>query len=76
MVTLELATLQLQEMPLDITPSALFHLKDGDFLAAQNSDPNHFGDVTLWPAGEVDRTRAIRFTDYLLTGDLDRAEAP
>jgi hypothetical protein len=30
----------------------------------------------MWPAGEVERPTAIRFTDFLLTGDLDRVEAP
>jgi hypothetical protein len=75
-VTLELSTLQLQEMSLDTAPASLVHLAEQDWLAAFTNAPDRLGDVTLWPAGEVDRTKAIRFTDYLLTGDLDRAEAP
>ncbi len=75
-VALDLATLQLAEMPLDVATTALHHLADGDFLAATNAATEGTGDVTVWPAGEVDRSQAQRFTDYLFTDDLTRAEAP
>ncbi len=75
-VTLELATLALQEMPLDVGAASIHFLPEGDWLAAVNEANDRFGDVTVWPAGEVDRTQALRFTDYLLTSDLDRAETP
>jgi hypothetical protein len=41
-----------------------------------NAASDRLGDITMWPAGEVERPTAIRFTDFLLTGDLDRVEAP
>jgi hypothetical protein len=75
-VTLELATLRLAEMPLDTASTTLHYLPDLDFLASVNGGSDRLGDVTMWPAGAVDRPTAIRFTDFLLTGDLDRAEAP
>jgi hypothetical protein len=75
-VTLELASLQLGEMPLDLGSTELHHLPDGDWLAATTGTTESTGDVTFWPAGESDRSKAIRFADYLFTQDLDRAEAP
>lgn len=75
-VTLELATLRLAEMPLDTNSTTLHYLPELDFLASVNGASDRLGDVTMWPAGEVERPTAIRFTDFLLTGDLDRPEAP
>lgn len=75
-VTVELSTLRLAELPLDTPSSTLHYLPDVDFLASVNASTDRLGDVTLWPAGEIERSRAIRFTDFLFTGDLDRAEAP
>ena len=75
-VTLELGTLRLAELPLDTPSSTIHYLPDIDFLASVNSSSDRLGDVTLWPAGEIERATAIRFTDFLFTGDLDRAEAP
>jgi len=63
-------------MPLDVGAASIHFLPEGDWLAAVNEANDRFGDVTVWPAGEVDRTQALRFTDYLLTSDLDRAETP
>ncbi len=75
-VTLELGSLRLAELPIDTPSSTLHYLPDVDFLASVNASSDRLGDVTLWPAGEIERSRAIRFTDFLFTGDLDRAEAP
>ena len=75
-VTVELGTLRLAEMPLDALTTTLHYLPDTDTLASVNASQDHFGDVTMWPAGEIERTTAIRFTDFLFTGDLDRAETP
>ncbi len=75
-VTLELSTLRLAEMPLDTASTTLHYLPELDVLASVNGSSDRLGDVTLWPAGDIERTHAIRFTDFLLTGDLDRAEAP
>ena len=75
-VTLELATLRLAEMPLDTASTTLHYLPGLDYLASVNGSSDRFGDVTMWPAGEVERPTAIRFTDFLLTGALDRVEAP
>jgi hypothetical protein len=75
-VTLELATLRLAEMPLDTASASLHYLPGIDFLASVNAASDRLGDITMWPAGEVERPTAIRFTDFLLTGDLDRVEAP
>lgn len=75
-VTLELATLRLAEMPLDSQATSISFLPGIDFLASNNTGTDRYGDVTMWPAGEIERSRAIRFTDFLFTGDLDRAEAP
>jgi hypothetical protein len=75
-VTVELGTLRLAEMPLDTLTTTLHYLPDIDTLASVNASADHLGDVTMWPAGEIERSTAIRFTDFLFTGDLDRAEAP
>jgi hypothetical protein len=75
-VTLELGTLRLAEMPLDTASTTLHYLPDVDFLASVTTGSDRLGDVTLWPAGEIERSRAIRFTDFIFTGDLDRVEAP
>ena len=75
-VTLELSTLRLAEMPLDVQSSAIHYLPDVDFLASVNAGSDRLGDVSMWPAGGVERSQAIRFTDFVFTGDLDRAEAP
>jgi hypothetical protein len=75
-VTLELSTLRLAEMPLDTPTTTLLYLPDNDTLASVNTASDRLGDVTLWPAGQIERTAAIRFTDFIFTGDLDRAEAP
>ena len=75
-VTVELGTLRLAELPLDTPSSTIHYLPDVDFLASVNASSDRFGDVTLWPAGEIERGTAIRFTDFLFTGDLDRPEAP
>lgn len=73
-VTLELATLQLAELPLDLGVTELHHLATGDWLAAVSTGADT--SVTFFPAGETDRTKAIRFSDFVFTQDLDRAEAP
>lgn len=75
-VTLDLATLQLGELLLESVPTALHYLPAADALAAVRVGSEHLGDVTLWPAGEPERTSALRFTDFAFTGDLDRVEAP
>ncbi|MFZ5469865.1 MAG: hypothetical protein ACOZIN_10560 [Myxococcota bacterium] len=71
-VTLDLRTLQLAQVSLDASPRALFHLPEGDWLAAVHSNIP-LGDVTFVPAGSQDRTQALRYSYFGLTGDLDRA---
>ncbi len=55
---------------------SLEYLPHGDWLVAE-----HAGDSsatsTVVPAGTTDRAGALRYTDFALTGDLDRpGDAP
>lgn len=76
LVTMDLGTLQLVEVALDSPVQRLWHLSQGDWLVAEHAGLG-LGDVTVVPAGTSDRAGALRYTDFALTGDLDRpGDAP
>ena len=71
LVTMDLRTLQLVEVALDSAVQQLWYLPQGDWLVADHVGYG-LGDVTVVPAGTSDRAGALRYTDFALTGDLDR----
>jgi hypothetical protein len=71
LVGLNLRTLELSQVTLDQSASAVLYLPQNDRLAVVHAD-NEFGDVTLLPAGQLDRAAAVRVRDFVLTADLDR----
>lgn len=74
-VTMDLRTLTLSELTLDADVARLFHLPQGDWMVVDHGSVT--GDLTVLPAGSVERGSALRFADFALTGDLDRAgDAP
>lgn len=73
LVTLELSTLRLSEVQLDASVVGVLHLPVPDVLVV--SHQGSLGDVSLVPAGSTERSTVTRFTNFALTGDLDRAEA-
>ena len=74
LVTMDLRTLQLSEVSFDAKVMRLFHLSQGDWLVADHGAT--FGDLTVIPAGSTERSSATRYSDFALTGDLDRGDAP
>lgn len=71
-VTVELRSLALSEIVLDVPITGLAHLANGGQLVAEHASP--FGDLSVMPAGAVDRLAVTRFSDFALTGALDRPE--
>ena len=69
-VTMDLSSLQLVEVPLDTPAVKLHFLPDGDWLVAEHTSV--YGDVTVVPAGAVERSSALRLQDFAFTQDLDR----
>jgi len=73
-VTMDLRTLALAEVTLDEPALRLLYVPDGDWLVAEHWGA--YGDATVFPAGTTERIGARHYTDFALTGDLDRAEEP
>jgi hypothetical protein len=71
LVGLDVSTLQLAQVKLDARAEAVYVLPARDMLAVVHPG-NEYGDVTFVPASTLERSAAIRVTDFALTTDLDR----
>lgn len=68
LVTMDLSTLELAEVTLDAEVKSLLALPAANAVAAVHPG----GDVTVLPAGAVDRTQAIHFEDVLWAEAFER----
>ena len=71
LVGLDLRTMEVAQVTLDAPAGEVEYLPGSDTVAVVNS-ADALGDVTLLPAGQLDRQAAVRLRDFALTGDLDR----